>query len=261
MPYIPEILIPPFICALILALVLSIYSIFVVVKRWAFLSVGVSHAAFGGVALGYMMGVSPEISAGLFAAIAGLLIAFSHRRGNLSEDASTGVIFSTFMALGVVLFSISKTYMSDVFSYLFGNMLAVGWRDVWLSMGVAAVSFAFLLAFKRGLFLSIIDEELAHTCGVPVVPLYYGLVLLFTTSVVISIKLLGVVLVSCLTVIPASVGFAFSSRIGGIIAISVATGILVVLAGMLISYATDLPPGATTALVGGFVFTLSLLKR
>ena len=261
MPHIPEILLIPFVCSILLSVVLSLYSVFVVVNRWAFLSVGVSHAAFGGVALGYLLGVSPEVSALIFALVAGFMIALMKRRGGFSEDVSTGVIFSTFMALGVVLFSLSERYMGDVFSYLFGNMLSVDSKDLLVSSVLFTISVAFFLLNRRALFLSIVDEELAHTCGVNTEFIYYSLVFITTVGVVLSIKLLGVILVSSLTVIPASVGFFFFHKLRHIIATSIVSGILIVITGMAISYYTDMPPGATTALVGGACFFLALILK
>ncbi len=254
MPYIPEIIIPPVLCAFILGIAISIYSYFVVVKRWAFLSVGVSHAAFGGVALGLLMGISPQVSSAIFAIAAAIIISFIKRQESLNEDASIGVIFSTFMAIGVILFSMAQEYTYNVFTYLFGNMLAVGWKDfIWAAL-VATVSIAFFVVFKKELILISIDEEFAYTCGVPSTALYYSLVILFTFTVVVSIKLLGVILVSSLTVIPASVGLFFSRRLNTILAISVVSCMFIMAVGLMLSFFFNLPPGATTAAVGGMLF-------
>ncbi len=255
-------MIPPLLCAVVVSLTLSLFSFLVVVKRWAFLSVGVSHAAFGGVALGYLAGIPPQLSASAFAVAAGVLISLIKRRGNLHEDVSTGVIFSTFMAVGVILFSLSRGYISDVFSYLFGNMLAVGWRDLYTAVALCAATLAFFAAFRRQILLMVIDEELAYTNGVAVAPLYYSLVTLFTLNVVVSIKLLGVILVSCMTVVPASVAMFFFVRLNRILVGSVIVGAATVAAGMAISFYSDLPPGATTAAVAGTLFfTLMAAKR
>lgn len=151
-----------------------------------------------------------------FALVAAILITFIKRRGSIPEDVGIGVIFSTFMAIGVILFSLNKTYVSDVFSYLFGNMLTIGVYDLVVALALLLITLVFFRKFKRELFLIIVDEELAYTCGVNASFVYYLLVTLFTVSVVIAIKLLGVILVSSLTVIPATVALFFSSRLSAI---------------------------------------------
>ncbi len=259
MPHIPSFIVAPFLCALVIAVTLSLYSFIVVVKRWAFLSVGVSHAAFGGVALGFLLGIPVGVSASAFALAAAFLMGHMKSKGNIHEDVATGVIFSVFMALGVVLFSIREGYISDVFSYLFGSMLAVGWREVFVALTLSALSIGFLLAFKRDIFLMLVDPEMAYVMGVPVRRTYNLLLALFTLNVVVAIKLIGVILVSALTVVPASVAIFFFSKLKHIMLLSVTVGVLAVMAGMITSYITDLPPGATTALTAGALFFGALL--
>ena len=261
MPLLSEIILVPFACAIILALALSIYSFFVVVKRWAFLSVGVSHAAFGGIALGYLLHVSPQISALIFAVFAAVIITLIKEKGNVPEDTTIGVIFSTFMAVGVILFSLSTNYVSDVLSYLFGNVLMVTKRDLLIACVLLLVTILFFIKFKRALFLMIVDEEMAYTCGVNVTLTYYLLVTLFTVSVVMAIKLLGVILVSSLTVVPATVALFFFTRLHKILIASALLSVSIVIAGMTLSIATDLPPGATTALIAGGVFLLGMCLK
>lgn len=165
------------------------------------------------------------------------------------------------MAIGVILFSLNKTYVSDVFSYLFGNMLTIGVYDLVVALALLLITLVFFRKFKRELFLIIVDEELAYTCGVNASFVYYLLVTLFTVSVVIAIKLLGVILVSSLTVIPATVALFFSSRLSAILLISALVSIGTTLVGTGVALFTNLPPGATTALVAGTVFFITLFLR
>ena len=255
--------IPPFmvnalLAALLLGLLLSLLSFFVVVHNWAFLGVGISHAAFGGVALGFLLGLSPDIPALAFAALAALTIGLVKRRWGLHEDTAIGILFSTAMGIGVILFSISRGYTSNVFSYLFGNILTITPGDLRIMAGVCLLAYAFVGLFLKGLILMAMNEELAYARGIPTTFLYYSLLLLLALAVVLAIKLVGVILVTALVVVPASVAIRLSASYKRIILLSIMVGVAVNLTGLAFSYTLDLPPGATMAVTAGVVFSLSL---
>ena len=255
---------PPFLlhalmAALLLALLLSLLSFFVVVHNWAFLGVGISHAAFGGVALGFLLGISPDLPALAFAVAAALIIGVVKRRWGFHEDIAIGILFSTAMGVGVILFSLSRGYTSDAFSYLFGNILTITGRDLGLMAGITLLSYLFIGLFLKGLILMAINEELAYVRGIPTAFLYYSLLLLLALAVVLAIKLVGVILVTALVVVPSSVATRLSSSYKKIILLSLAVGLVVNLVGLILSYILDLPPGATMAVTAGAVFSLSLI--
>ncbi|RLD98836.1 MAG: metal ABC transporter permease [Aquificota bacterium] len=259
MTNIPPFLYHAFMAALFLALLLSLLSFFVVVQNWAFLGVGISHAAFGGVALGFLLGVSPDIPALIFAVAAAMIIGLVKRRWGLHEDTAIGILFSTAMGIGVILFSFSKGYTSDAFSYLFGNILTITQGDLWLIGGVTLLTYLFIGLFLKGLILMAINEDLAYVRGIPTAFLYYSLLLLLALAVVLAIKLVGVILVTALVVVPASVAMRMSTSYRKIILISLVVGLAVNLVGLAVSYALDLPPGATMAVTAGSLFSLSLI--
>ena len=255
---IPPFLLHALLAAFLLGLLLSLLSFFVVVHNWAFLGVGISHAAFGGVALGLLLGASPDIPALAFALAAALIIGLVKRRWGLHEDTAIGILFSTAMGIGVILFSLSRGYTSNVFSYLFGNILTITPGDLWLMAGVFLLTYAFVGLFLKGLILMAMNEELAYARGIPTALLYYSLLILLALGVVLAIKLVGVILVTALVVVPASVAMRLSASYRKIILLSLAVGLGINLVGLMISYALDLPPGATMAVTAGVVFSLSL---
>lgn len=261
MPCVPDFLIVPLITAFVVAVSLSLLSFFVVLKRWAFLSVGVSHAAFGGIALGVLIGVSPEFTALGFGVVAAFLIAYFKRKGGFHEDITVGVLFSFFMAVGVVLFALSKSYITNAFSYLFGNLLMVSGGDFSFSVALLLVDCLFLWLKKRELLLLMMDEDMAYVYGVNVDFLYYALVFLVTINVVVAIKLVGVILVTALVVVPASVALKIAHRFWWVIFWSVFFGVVSTFSGITASLLWDLPPGATIALFCGILFFVSVLKR
>ncbi len=255
---IPPFILHAFLAAILLALTLSLLSFFLVVHNWAFLGVGISHAAFGGVALGFLLGVSPDLPALAFAVAAAFVIGLVKRRWGLHEDTAIGILFSTAMGVGVILFSLSRGYTSNVFSYLFGNILTITSGDLVLMAGVFLLTYAFVGIFLKGLILMAMNEELAYARGIPTAFLYYSLLLLLALAVVLAIKLVGVILVTALVVVPASVAMRLSASYRRIILLSILVGLAVNLIGLAVSYALDLPPGATMAVTAGVVFSLSL---
>ena len=244
--------------AILLALLLSLLSFFVVVHNWSFLGVGISHAAFGGVALGFLLGVPPDIPALLFALGAGLTIGLVKRKWGFHEDVAIGIIFSSAMGLGVILFSMSKGYTSDAFSYLFGNILALTKGDLIAIAVVTLLAYLFVGIFLKGLLLMALNEDLAYSRGLPVGFLYYSLLVILALAVVLAIKLVGVILVTALIVVPASVALRFLTGYRGILFLSIGIGLGVNVTGLAVAYLLDLPPGATMAITAGLVFFLSL---
>src|SRR4030042_4383448 len=126
-----------FFVGIIVSLISGLISVFVVLRRMSFIGAGISHAAFGGVAIGFFTGINPTITAIFFSIAIALGIEFVSRKGKVSEDASIGIFFASSMALGIVLISLSRNYNIDLFGYLFGNILAISDREVFLSFILA----------------------------------------------------------------------------------------------------------------------------
>jgi zinc transport system permease protein len=239
---------------LLVGLLCSAVSLFVLLKRMAFAGIGISHAALGGVAVGLFAGVSPLGSALGVCVAAAVGIGLITRHGRMGEDMAIGILTTTLMALGVVLVGLAGTYQGELFSYLFGNILAVS-RGQLLALGGVAVAvlgfFAFF--FKELLFVSF-DEEVAQVTGLPARALYYGLLIAIAFTVVAAIQVVGVILASALLVIPAAVGQQLATNWRGILLISLGTGLLSVVLGLVVSSVWDLASGGTIVLVLGALF-------
>jgi ABC-type Mn2+/Zn2+ transport system permease subunit len=242
-----------FVVGLAVGLACSLMSFFVVWRRLAFIGVGVSHAAFGGLALGTLLGVSPMVTAVVFSTASALGINALAARG-VQADTAIGIFFSTAMALGMVFLSLVPGFTADLFSYLFGNILAVTSSDV---VVIAILSFlAVVLVFlfwKELLFLSF-DEEMARVHGLPTAALGYLLLSLLAITIVIAIKVVGAVLVAALLVLPGATASLTSRRYPELLRRSLAVGATSVTAGLVLSYFADLPSGATVVLVASAIF-------
>ncbi len=239
----------------------AVLGVFVVLKRMAFIGVGISHAALGGVALGLVLGFPPIVAAGVFSVLVAWVIGWITRKGEVSEDTAIGIFFPTAMALGVALISVSQTYRQDLMAYLFGEILSVGPGDLWGLLLLTGFSLGTLiLFFKEFLFLGV-DEEAAKAAGLPAAFLNYLLLSILAVTIVAAMKLVGIVLVSAFLVIPAATGQTLSASVRGMVALSVTAALLAVGGGLWLSWLWDLPSGASVVLFSAGLFFLSYLGR
>ncbi len=252
------------VAGVLLSVVCGALSVFVILRRMAFIGVGISHSAFGGVALGFLLGVDPLWTGVGFAMVVAVLIEWAQSRGHLEEDAAIGIFFAASMALGVVFLHLSRTYNVDVFGFLFGNILAIGRRQVVEILLVAlAVLTAVLAFFKELVFLSF-DEEMAWVSGVPVKALRYFFLTLMALVIIVSIYLVGIILVSALLVIPGAIARNLTRHITSMMAVSMGAAVSSCLGGLFISSVVDWPSGATIVLLlslGFFGSALFMRRR
>ncbi len=232
---------------------------FVVLRRLAFVGVGISHAALGGVALALWLGVAGWLGGLLFAVGAALAIAWIGRRG-VAEDTAIGILFAASMALGVALFSLRPGSSPDLFAALFGNVLAITEAELW-TLGAATLAVAAAMRWLfRPLLLLAFDTELAEAYGHPVFRLNAALLALIAGVVMLGVRLVGVILVEALLVIPAATAALWAAHYRAQLAAGALLGAGAGGLGLMAAFALDLPAGAAIALTsfGGFVLSLAL---
>jgi zinc transport system permease protein len=239
----------------------SAVAFFVVLKRLSFLGVGISHTALGGIALGLVTGLDPFWCGSAFAVATALATGHISRRGRLYEDTVIGIFFAAGMAFGIALLSSLKGYYPEIFSLLFGNILSVSAAELRLLAVVMAIVLLFTGLFFKELLAISFDEEAALASGLPVKMLYFGLLAAMALTVMVSVKLVGIVLASALLVIPAATGYRFSRNYRTMFCLSLATGIGGSIGGLILSYFLDLPSGAAIVLSMALLFVISLLCR
>lgn len=243
-----------FLIILILSILYPILSFFTVTKRLTFMGAGVAHTAFGGVAIGIFFDINPVLSALVFAIFCALAIGHLVRIGNTSYDTGIGIFFSFSMALGALLISLKKAYTFDLQGYLFGNILAVTRTDLILALTVLVLFLIFLyVLFHRLLFISF-DPVVASVSGVSEVLLENLLLMFMAAIIVVSIKMIGIVLVSALIVLPGSLGLLLSKGYKQVIIIGIIYTIIISLSGLFLSNLFDLPPGALIVTLGTFLY-------
>lgn len=240
-------------------LLCSTLSFFVVLNRLSFMGAGISHAILGGLAIGFLLNINPLYSAGVFAVLIALAVGHFTRNGRMEADTVIGIFFPTGMALGVFLISLKEGYHPELFSLLFGNVLAVAPQDLWFLGILMLVVLLFVLVFFKELLVISFDEELALANGLPVTLLYMGLLVSMALTVVVSVRVLGVVLAAALLVIPAATGHLLCRDYHFMLYTSLAVGLGSGFLGLGFSYNFDVPSGAAIVLCAALVFFLSRL--
>ncbi len=252
------------VAAVVVGGVCSALSVYVVLRQMAFIGQGISHAAFGGVALALYLfqssGRPPDfavsVTTTLFCVAVAVMIGQASRRELVSADSAIGIFFSAAMALGIVLVALSRQYTADVITYLFGSILAVTFSDVIVVLVLAAVVIGLLIFFYKELLYYTFDEDMAAASGLPVGLLHYLLLIMLALTIVISIKVVGIVLVSALLVIPGATARLVVSSFRAMMATAVVLGVGASILGLVLSHYARLPSGATIVLVHFLAFVV-----
>lgn len=245
--------------SLLIGTVTAIIGVYVVLRGLSFIGAGIAHASFGGVALGFLLGVNPLFTTVAFCLLTAWGIAWTSQRAEVKEDTAIGVFFAATMALGILFIGLMRGYNLDLFGYLFGSVLAVTGADLWLSLLLGAgVLLTVGLFFKELLFITF-DPEMARVSGLPADRLYLLLLSLIALTIVLSIKVVGIILVSALIVIPAAAAYQWTEDFRRMMVLAVLIGDTSAVAGLFLSYRLDTASGATMVLTATAIFFLSVL--
>ena len=231
----------------------------VVVNRIVFMSGGIAHAAFGGVGLGFFCGFSPFLGAAIFASGVSLIMGVVSLKNKHRADTIIGVLWAIGMALGIILIDLTPGYHVDLMSYLFGSILAVPAADLWLMLPLDGFILLVVFLFYKEFVALSYDEQFAFVVGVPVKTLYLLLLGMTALSIVMIIRVVGLILVIALLTIPPFIAEKYSRSLGQMMVFSSILSICFTLSGLWLSYAFDLTSGATIILVAGVGFFISLV--
>ncbi|MEN8230757.1 MAG: metal ABC transporter permease [Bacteroidota bacterium] len=242
-----------FLAALLMSITCGIIGTYIVSRRMVFISGGITHASFGGVGIGYFFGFPPLAGAALFAVLAALTTENLTRKKVLRNDSIIAIMWSLGMAMGIIFIYLTPGYAPNLMSFLFGSIITVTKTDLWLMFALAVtVSIFFTLLFKPILYLAF-DEQFARTRGIPVMLLNYLLIILVALTIVLSIRVAGIILVLSVLTIPQNISNLFTNRFSQIMIGSIVLGLIASVLGLVISYYLDIPSGAT------IIFTLVLM--
>ncbi len=233
----------------------------VVVNRVVFLAGAVAHAAYGGVGLAYFMGWPVLPCTVGFSVAAGGLMAGATVRGMDRADRLIGALWAGGMALGVILLDLTPGYKADLMSFLFGSILAVPRSDVWLMLGLDAALVLAVLYFYKDFLALAFDREFAGVRGAPVLALHFLLLAMIAVSVVMVIRVVGLILVMALVTIPPGMALPRSRSLGGMMLRSGLLSAVFCVTGLGLSYALDLTSGASIIAVAVAGFALDAVWR
>ena len=232
----------------------GIIGAFVVVKKMVSISGAISHASFGGIGLGYFLRVSPILGGLFFSILSALGMGLVSRRTRLSEDTAIGIMWAVGMAAGIIFIGLTPGYAPDLFSYLFGSILTVPLLDIIMMLVLDIFIIIVISLLYKEFFAISFDEEFATVMGVPTEALYLTLLCLVALTIVILIRIVGVILVIALLTIPAAAARQFTYNLKLMMVLSIVFGALFTFAGLLLSYYLDLASGATIIMVSAVSF-------
>jgi zinc transport system permease protein len=243
---------------ILVAFLASYYGIFVVQRGLSFMGSGLAHAAFGGIALGLFLETEPLQIAVPFTVAVAIAITWVQNRTKLGGDTAIGIFFSVSMALGIVFLFLRHEYTDDAFTYLFGSILAVAWSDIYMTIIIVILTILLWPYWSRWAYTSF-DRELALTDHLPVRRDDYLLTILIAVTVVVAIKVVGIVLIAAFLVIPAATARLISHRFRTMTVFSIACGVTSAVIGLWISYLLDIPSGAAIILFQALLFFVALI--
>lgn len=242
------------IVGVMVAISTSFIGSFLVLKKFSMIGHGLSHVAFAGIAIGLWLDQAPLLVSIPVVVGVSVFILKLNQNVQLHGDAAIGLTAAFAMALGTVLASIGGGFNVDLFSYLFGSILAIRQVDLYLSVVFSLIVLITIIIFYHDLFAMTYEEEFAKVSGVKTSNLNTLLAVLTGLAVVIGIRVIGTVLISSLIIFPTVIAMQFNKGFKGTIIIAVFSSVLSVLVGLIVSFKYDLPSGSTIVIVNAAVF-------
>jgi zinc transport system permease protein len=248
------------VAGLLVGFLASYFGVFVVQRGLSFLGSGLAHAAFGGVALGLLLNTEPLYVAVPFTVVVALGISVLREKSELGADTSIGIFFSVSVALGVIFLALKREYTTDAMNYLFGSILSVTPADLWVTGALALITAGAWRLWGRWAFATF-DRELAQADRLPLTRHDHILAVLIAVTVVVAVKVVGIMLISAFLVIPAATARLIARTFLAMTILSVAVGLASSQLGLWAAYFLDIPAGATIILVQAGLFGLALVIR
>ena len=226
---------------------------YVVSKRMVFLSGGITHASFGGIGIGYFIGINPVIGAAVFGILSALGVEYLSVRQKIREDSAIGILWAFGMAIGIIFIYLTPGYTPNLMSYLFGSILTVSNADIIALGTMSVILILYFGIFYRTILYISFDEVFARTYSSYVDIIKYITTSLIALTIVLNIRMAGVVLVISLLTIPPNIAMLFTRVYFRIVLWSIVAGFIGTATGYAISYYAGIPVGAT------IIFTLVII--
>jgi zinc transport system permease protein len=248
-----------FIAGILVSVVCGVIGTLVVLNRIVFLSGGIAHAAYGGVGIAFFLGFDPLLGAMGFSLLSAFLMGWIQRKTYQRADTLIGVMWAVGMALGVIFINLTPGYKADLMSYLFGSILAVSMSDIWLMISITLVTIVLVSLFYKGLLAISFDDTFSRVRNLPVDALYLMMIMLIGLTVVIAMRVVGLIMIIALLTIPPAIANLFSKSMWKIMLVASGLSIVFTITGLILSYAWNLTSGPTIIMVSGFAYLLTHL--
>ena len=242
--------------ALLASVLCAVVGTYVVTRRLVIVGGGIAHASLGGVGMGAYFGFSPLCGAALFALVAGGVMRWLAGRRAVREDSAVAMLWTAGMAVGIMFAYLAPGFMTDLPSYLFGNVLGIGGTDLWLLGCLTLVAAGLYAVARRCIEAVACDPDFARTQGLPVRCVEYGMTALMALAVVGCLHMVGVVMVVSLLSVPQLTAGLFARSYGQMVWLSALVGYAGCVGGLWLSYVADIPSGASIILVSIGIYAL-----
>lgn len=242
--------------SLLTSICCGIIGTYIVTRRLVFISGGITHASYGGIGIGLYTGISPILSAAVFATLTAFGVEWMTTKKNIREDSSIAMFWTFGMAIGIIFSYLSPGYSPDL-SYLFGNILTVETSDLWLLASISVLLILFFSFFLRTIVSVAFDREFAQSQGIPVAFFEYILMFFIAITIVGCLRMVGIVLVISLLTIPQMTANLFTNHFKRMIFYSILISFLNCIGGLFISYYLEVPSGATIIFFTIIIYVLA----
>jgi len=250
-----------FAAGLLVAVICPIIGTFVVIRRLSMIGSTLSHVSLAGIAAGMLAGIYPMLGALILSLAAAIGIEKLRKRFPQYEELSISIVLSAGIGLAVVLISLGKSFNTDLMSYLFGSIIGVNMLDIYIILALSIIILASVWLFYKEFFYISFDEEGAELAGIPVNNLNMYFTALTAMTIVVSMRVVGILMVSSLMVVPVACSLLISKSFKNTIFLSVVFALISVIIGLFTSYCFDLAPGGTIVLISVFILLMILAAK
>lgn len=266
MSYLIEIFSAPFmqravVAGVILGLTLASLGVIATLRNMSFFGEGIAHASLAGIAIAILAGFAPLPVALLWGILVAICIYIFESSTIIASDSLIGIFFTASMALGIILMHLVPGYQPELMSFLFGSILAIKTVDVYLIVSLGILITAWFLYNKNDLVYAALHEEGAQIAGAPVKIQTITFYIMLAITIVLGVKMLGIILVSALLILPSASAKLISTSFTSHVYTTMIFGVISVLLGLLVSVLLNIPSGATIVLAGTVLFGLSAVTH
>lgn len=241
----------------LISIAAAIIGSYIITRRMVAIAGGITHACFGGLGLGYFLGISPVAMAAVFAVGSGAAVEWMSARMKLREDSAIAVVWSLGMAVGVLFVFLTPGYVPELNSFLFGNILTIGATDLLLFAAFTAALCVFFAWRYRQIVAVAFDADFARVQRLPVRFINYAMMVFVAVCIVLTIRLVGVMLLMSVMSLPMMTAEVFCRRFSAMVLVSAVIAVLAGVAGLFVGAAIDVPVSAVIVIILGVVFAIA----